>query len=119
MFSVKIGPTYEDASKIYKKDLEDAQPIIEKLTDLFLRINTTHQSELAATVHFATLSIQKELKDKPSETDVLNAVMEWKQRRKPSYDKTEVAKTIRNLASIGLLSVKPSNDLPVTEEVLA
>ena len=119
MFSVKIGPTYEDASKIYKKDLEDAQPIIEKLTDLFLRINTTHQAELAATVHFAALSIQKKLKDKPSETDVLNDVMEWKQRRKPSYDKAEVAKTIRNLASIGLLSVKPSNDLPVTEEVLA
>ncbi|MDP3297774.1 MAG: macro domain-containing protein [Thermodesulfovibrionia bacterium] len=117
MFSVKIGPTYEDANKIYKKDLEDAQPIIEKLTDLFLRINTTHQAELAATVHFAALAIQKELKDKPSETDVLNAVMEWKQRRKPSYDKTDVAKTIRNLASIGLLSVKPSNDLPVTEEV--
>jgi hypothetical protein len=30
----------------------------------------------------------------------------------------EVAKTIRNLASLGLLTVKPSKDLPIQEEVL-
>jgi hypothetical protein len=54
----------------------------------------------------------------PSEADVLNAVMEWKQRRKHSFDKAEVAKTIRNLASLGLISVRSSKDLPVAEEVL-
>jgi len=44
--------------------------------------------------------------------------MEWKQRRRPSFNELEVARTIRTLASLGLLSVKPSNDLPVQEEVL-
>lgn len=118
MFSVKTGPTFEDASKIYQKEIEESNIIIERLTDLFLRINTTHQAELASTVHFAALSYQKEHKEKPSETDVLNAVEDWKQRRTPSFDKTEVARTIRNLASLGLLSVKPSKDLPIQEEVL-
>ena len=98
--------------------LESAQPIIELLTDLFLRINTTHQAEIASTVHFTAEYIQKEQKDKPSETDVLKAVMDWKQKRRPPFDKVEVARTIRNLASLGLLKVKPSNDLPVYEEIL-
>jgi len=118
MFTVSPGPTFQDAIKIYKEEIQKAQPIIERLTDLFLRINTTHQAELAATVHFVAQSYQRHHKEIPSEADVLNAVMEWKQRRKPSFDKSEVAKTIRNLASLRLISVKSSRDLTVAEEVL-
>jgi O-acetyl-ADP-ribose deacetylase (regulator of RNase III)/uncharacterized protein YwgA len=117
MFSVSPGPTFQDAVKIYKKEIQKSQPIIERLIDLFLRINTTHQAELAATVHFAAQSFQKEHGETPSETDVLNGVMEWKQRRKPPYDRSEVAKTIRSLASLRLISVKSSRDLTVAEEV--
>lgn len=117
MFSVRPGPTFQDALKIYKEEIQKSQPIIEQLVDLFLRINTTHQAELAATVHFAAQSFQKEHRETPSETDVLNGVMEWKQRRKPPYDRSEVAKTIRNLASLRLISVKSSRDLAVAEEV--
>jgi transposase len=115
MEKVKV---WYDASKLYQKELDEVQPIIERLADLFLRINTTRQAELASTVHFAAQSLLKEHKEKPLETKVLEAVLEWKQRRKPSFDKVEIAKTIRNLASLGLISVKPSKDLPVQEEVL-
>jgi O-acetyl-ADP-ribose deacetylase (regulator of RNase III)/uncharacterized protein YwgA len=118
MFSIRPGPTFEDALKLYKEEIQIAQPVIERLTDLFLRINTTHQAELASTVHFAAQSYQKDHNQTPSEADVLTAVMEWKQRRKPSFERTEVAKTIRNLASLGLISVRSSKDLPVAEEVL-
>jgi len=118
MFSVKSGPTFRDTSKLYQKDLEEAQPVIERLADLFLRINTTRQAELASTVHFAAQSLHKDSEETPTENDVLNAVIEWKQRRKPSFERSEIAKTIRNLASLGLLTVKPSKDLPVQEEVL-
>lgn len=52
-----------------------------------------------------------------SENEVLNAVMEWKQRRKPSFNRSEVAITIHNLASSGLLTVKPIKELPVQEEI--
>lgn len=116
MFSVRTGPSFQDASLLYCEEIEKAQPVIERLTDLFLRINTTHQAELVSTVHFAALSYEKTRHNKPSETDVLNEVMEWKQRRKPAFDRIEVARAIRSLASIGLLSVSPSNDLPVEEE---
>jgi O-acetyl-ADP-ribose deacetylase (regulator of RNase III)/uncharacterized protein YwgA len=118
MFSVKTGLTYNDAQIRYKKVIEEYEPIINKLADLFLRINTTHQAELAATIHFAAHSLERERKSKPSETDVLKSVMDWKQKRRPPYDENEVAKTIRNLASIGLLSVTASKELPVSEEVL-
>lgn len=117
MFSVKTGPTFQDTSKLYKKELEEAQPVIERLADLFLRINSTRQAELASTVYFTAQFLQKEHGGKVSETDVLNAVMEWKQRRKPPFDKAELAKTIRNLASLGLISVKSSEDLPLQDEV--
>jgi len=117
MFSVSPGPTFQDAVKIYKEEIQKSQPIIERLIDLFLRINTTHQAELAATVHFAAQSYQKEHGETPSETDVLTGIMEWKQRRKPPHDRSEVAKTIRNLASLRLISVKSSRDLTVAEEV--
>jgi hypothetical protein len=47
---------------------------------------------------------------------VLRAVMDWKQRRKPPLDEKEVAWTIRNLAALGWLDVRASQDLPVAEE---
>lgn len=119
MFSVKTGPAFQDALKLYCEEIEKAQSVIEQLTDLFLRINNTHQAEIASTIHFVAQSYEKAHKQQPSETDVLNEVMEWKQKRKPSFEKSEVAKAIRNLASLGLISVKSSSDLPMVEEVLA
>ena len=116
MFSVKTGPTYKDAQIRYKKVIEEYEPVINKLTDLFLRINTTHQAELAATIHFAAQSIKREQNVKPTEKDVLASVMDWKQKRRPAFMEEEVAGTIRNLASLGLIDVKASNDLPVTNE---
>ncbi len=119
MFSVKTGPAFQDALTLYCEEIEKAQSVIEQLTDLFLRINNTHQAEIASTIHFVAQSYEKAHKQQPSETDVLNEVMEWKQKRKPSFEKSEVAKAIRNLASLGLISVKSSSDLPMVEEVLA
>ena len=118
MFSVKTGPTFKDAQIRYKKVIEENEPIIKKLTDLFLRINTTHQAELAATIHYSAQYLIKERKIKPSESDVLKAVMEWEQKRKPPFKEDEVASTIRNLASLGFLNVKPSVDLPIQKEPL-
>lgn len=110
MFIVEVGKTYIDALRLFEKDYLKEEPIIERLTDLFSRLNT-HQAELAATVHFAYHSMKLQDGDKPSEQDVLNEVMEWKKKHRPPYDKNEVAATIRNLAILGWLDVKPSNQL--------
>jgi hypothetical protein len=53
---------------------------------------------------------------KPSEVDVLNEVLEWKKKHRPSYDEAEVGSTIRVLAVLGWLDVAPSRDLPTVFE---
>jgi uncharacterized protein YwgA len=118
MFAVKVGPTFDDARKAYLSDLEKWESIIEKTADLFMRMQT-RQSEVVATVLFAANILANRKKEQPSEKEVLNEVMEWKQRRHPKLEDKEVADTIRNLAALRWLKVKPSSDLPISDEIIA
>ena len=79
-----------------------------------MRVNTK-QAEVVATVLFASRSIKSD-KEQPSEWDVVKKVMEWKQRRRPPLSESDIAYTVRNLASLGWLQVKASDDLPLPEE---
>jgi O-acetyl-ADP-ribose deacetylase (regulator of RNase III)/uncharacterized protein YwgA len=117
MFNVRVGRTYEDARKAYEKPLRQFEPAIEKTVDLFMRLDT-NQAELVATVLFAARSLERQKKRQPSEREVLSAIMQWKQKRRPPLKETEVASTIRNLAGLGWLKVTPSSDLPLSEETL-
>ena len=117
MFMVKPGPTFDDARKAYKHELEKWHEIIEKVADLMMRMRT-QEAEVAATVHFAAESLKGDGREKPSETDVLAEVMRWKQRRRPPLSEAEVALTIRNLGMLGWLNVRPSWELPVADEAL-
>jgi O-acetyl-ADP-ribose deacetylase (regulator of RNase III)/uncharacterized protein YwgA len=118
MFAVKVGPTFKDARKAYFSDLLKWESIIEKTTDLFMRMQT-RQSEVVATVLFAANVVANRKKEQPSEKEVLTEVMEWKQRRRPKLDDKEVAYTIRNLAALSWLKVKPSPDLQIPDEIVA
>jgi hypothetical protein len=115
MLAVKVGATFEDARKAYAAYLRKWEPIVEKTTDLFMRLNS-NQAEVVATVLFAARDLRKRKQDKPSEREVLDAVMEWKQRRRPPLDEPEVALTVRNLAALKWLQVKPSLNLPLPDE---
>ncbi len=115
MFAVRVGPTYGDAYRSYKKYLEKWEPIMEKVADLFLRMRT-REAEVAATIHFAARSLAEKGKEKPTERDVLDEVMQWKQRRRPPLSEAEVAENIRNQAALHWIDVKPSADLPLPEE---
>jgi uncharacterized protein YwgA len=117
MFVVKVGPTFADARKAYMNELARWEPIIEKTTDLFRRMQT-RQSDVVATVLFAANALANREKEQPSEAEVLTEVMEWKQRRRPKLDDKEVAYTIRILAALKWLKVKPSLDLPIPEEII-
>jgi O-acetyl-ADP-ribose deacetylase (regulator of RNase III)/uncharacterized protein YwgA len=118
MFAVKVGPTFADARKAYMNELAQWESIIEKTADLFMRMET-RQSEVVATVLFAANMLVNRKKEQPSEKEVLNEVMEWKQRRRPKLDDKEVAYTIRNLAALSWLKVRPSSDLPISDEIIA
>lgn len=117
MFAVQVGRTFQDAKKVYLEALNRWDPIIEKTADLFMRINTS-QAEIAATILFIAKSLQKSKGEQPTEREVLDAVMSWKQRKGPPLNEETVALSIRNLAALGRLDVKASADLPLPKEAL-
>jgi uncharacterized protein YwgA len=112
LFAIKVGPTFRDASKLYASELIQWNDIMDKVVDLFVRTDT-QQAEIAATVMFAARSLLREKKKRPTEEDVFEEVMHWKQRRTPPLDETSVASTVRNLAALGWLQVDASTNLPL------
>jgi hypothetical protein len=80
-----------------------------------MRVNTD-QAEVIATVMFAADVLKTESRSVPTETDVFDAVLRWKQKRRPPLDETRVASTIRNLGMLRWLNVKPDPRLHVPEE---
>lgn len=119
-FVIYPGPTYADAQKAYQADLERWKHLIDKVVDLFLRLNT-REAEVVATVLFAEHALREGLNrktadERPSENDVLNYVMEWKKPEDPPFPEERVANAIRNLAALGWMDITPSPDLPVLEE---
>ena len=65
MFAVKVGQTFSDARKAYMNELVQWEPIIEKTTDLFMRMQTK-QSEVVATVLFAANRLADRRKEQPT-----------------------------------------------------
>lgn len=118
MFEVCTGPTLPDATAAFRNEMAAWDSIIEKVADLFVRMNTA-QAETTATVLFAARSLAHARAERPAEREVLDEVMKWKQRRKPPLAEEEVARTVRNLAALGWLQVKASPDLPLQDEMLA
>jgi uncharacterized protein YwgA/O-acetyl-ADP-ribose deacetylase (regulator of RNase III) len=116
MFAVSVGPAMEDASKSYALELGEAEPLIARLTDLFMRMDT-RRAELAATVSYAARQLADELGRRPSECEVLTSILEWKMRRRPPFEESEIAETIRSLAALEWIQVEGSPDLPVVDEV--
>jgi uncharacterized protein YwgA/O-acetyl-ADP-ribose deacetylase (regulator of RNase III) len=117
MIKVLVGPIYEMAYKTYIADLRRWDPIIEKVSDLFMRVNT-QQAEVIATVVYVTKELESEKSERPTEREVVDAVMQWKQKRRPPLDVEEVASTVRNLAALSWLEVDASHDLPLPQDAL-
>jgi len=115
MFVVKTGPNYDRVRSSYAAVISQWSDVIDKTTDLFMRVNTD-QAEIIATVLFAARDLEQKHRTSPTEADVLEAVMQWKQKRRPPLDQETVASTIRNLGMLRWLNVKPSPDLPLPEE---
>jgi O-acetyl-ADP-ribose deacetylase (regulator of RNase III)/uncharacterized protein YwgA len=116
MFRYYVGPNFEKMKLKHKGVIEKYQKTINHTADLFARM-TTDQAELTTTIFYSAKELRKKNNRKSiSEKDVLNFIMDWKARRRPSLDKEEVATAIRNLAMLKWLKVNYSEDLPVIEE---
>jgi uncharacterized protein YwgA/O-acetyl-ADP-ribose deacetylase (regulator of RNase III) len=115
MFSVKPGPTYGDAAKTFRSELTQWESIINRITDLFLRMRT-QEAEVAATVHFTAETLADEDAGTVSEVAVLEEVKHWKQRRRPPLSDEEIAQAIRDLNLLGWIKANPSSELPLAQE---
>jgi len=110
MYRVLPGLEYSAVRNKYLREINEWNDLIDKTADLFLRLDT-HRAEIVATVLFVEREINKN--GEATEYDVLNKVMEWKIRRRPPLDKSEVAETIRNLGILGWFKLRPSVELPI------
>lgn len=115
-FIVAPGPAYAEAAKIWREDLSGWEDAIERVVDLFMRLRGTRQAEIAATVHFAAIELERETGASTSELQVFEAVKEWKARREQPPRDEEVAETIRHLNVLGWLRVTLSDELPVVDD---
>lgn len=115
MFLVKVGPNFNRIRQKYEGAFDRWAKVLDKTADLFLRVDTD-QAEIIATVLFAAREFALRQETPPSEKDVLQAVKQWKQKRRPPLDDLTVASSIRNLGMLRWLNVKASPDLPLPEE---
>jgi O-acetyl-ADP-ribose deacetylase (regulator of RNase III)/uncharacterized protein YwgA len=115
MFVLRTGPEFRAAEAAYQSYLTQWQDAIERVTDLFLRLDT-HQAEVAATVHFVAKKMAREGSASPTEWEVWQYIERWKKARLSSQ---EVARGIRNLAELGWLRVTHSPALPIDDELAA
>ena len=118
LIAIKPGPTFDAAQLAYSGDIAWWDDLIEKVVDLFIRINLD-QAEIISTVLFAADELRDHLGSIPSERQVVDAVMEWKRRRKPPIDEAVVAEWVRDLATLKWLRVKASNDISLASDALA
>ncbi len=114
-FQVSPGPTYKDARAVYLEHLKSWAPQIERVADLFLRLQAASDMEIAATAYF----VAKEMKlagEEVSERAIFNEVLDWKKRRRPPLNEEAVAENIRSLNLLGWITAEISPDLPIPEE---
>lgn len=110
MFEVFVGPTYGEVRNEVERQIVQYEPQIERIADLFLRMNSK-QAEIAATVHYAAVELGTRFKRRPSEWQVFHEVLNWKRKRKPPLDPKDIGAAIRNLAVLGWIDVDASSEL--------
>jgi hypothetical protein len=113
LLPLEPGPTLANAQKVYATELARWGDSIEQVVDLFMRLRTGRQAEVAATVHFASKALRASTGAEPTELEVLKSVRQWKERRNPPLKDAELALAIRGLNALGWLSIPASDSLPV------
>jgi O-acetyl-ADP-ribose deacetylase (regulator of RNase III)/uncharacterized protein YwgA len=116
-YVIRPGREYAKGVEAYREELNEWAAIIDRVTDLFMRFDTS-QAEIAATVHFAATRLVTRPKGaRPTEQQVFKAVQAWKMRRDPPLKDAAVARMIRNLNVLGWVDLEPSGDLPLPDHV--
>jgi uncharacterized protein YwgA/O-acetyl-ADP-ribose deacetylase (regulator of RNase III) len=116
MFEVRLGTTFDAAKRAFPDEIGRHELQIRRLADLFARMRT-RDAEVAATVHFAAAQLAAGADAAPSEHEIVDAVMRWKQQRRPAFDRAAVSEAVRGLNVLGWIQAQPSDDLTADPEV--
>jgi len=120
MFVTTPGATLEDAKKAYLHDLEQWEPAMDRVADLFLRLPSTSKAELAASVHYVADALANRKRAEGgaavTESELVDLVEQWKQRRTPPPSPDDILSAMRTLAFLRWIDVEPSSD---DEELLS
>lgn len=114
MLALKPGPQYADVAQTFQAELAQWESIINRVTDLFLRMDT-QQAEIAATIHFTTQALQRET-GFVTERAIFEEAKHWKQRRRPPLQDEDIAQAVRDLNLLGWIQAQPSPELPFAEK---
>ncbi|MDH4238500.1 MAG: macro domain-containing protein [Phycisphaerae bacterium] len=114
MTAIRVGPQYKTLKEQHKKIIQKYNNLVEKVTDLFIRIKNTNQAEEVSTVLFAIKKLRQESKrERIPEKEVFDYILQWKKSWNTDQKKVEVASAIRNLGMMQWISTDYSENLPV------
>ena len=117
MFEVKVGPAFMDAANFWRNELPEWRHITRRVADLFMRVDT-REAEIMATVHMAASDVLRREQRRPEFQEVVQEVMQWKQKRRPPLDENAVRKSTAALAMLGWIDVEASGELPAADPEL-
>jgi hypothetical protein len=109
MFEVRVGDTYRDAATRFRAEMEPWRESIERTVDLMSRMDK-NKAEVAATVHYTASALRNGMGRRPTATEVLVRVEQWKMRRKPPITRESIAEAIALLAMRGWINVELDNE---------
>ena len=111
MIEMRTSSALDDARTSYSDQLAKWSDLIDQLVDLVARFDTT-RAEIAATVHYASQDLSNQLGRNPTVTEVVDYVEDWKRRRSPKLERTDILRAVVGLGTRGWLQV----DLDETTE---
>ena len=104
MFVTTPGLTLEDAKVEFATELAQWESVIERVADLFLRLPTTRQAELASSVHYIAELLNERERIRGNITtvsEIVERVKRWKKRRSSPFRDQEILGAIQTLAFLG------------------
>ena len=117
MFVTTPGPTLRDAEAKFASELSEWESTIERVTDLFLRLPSTREAELIATVHYVVEQLSERDRCRGEVTtaqEIVEQVKRWKDR----LSDDEITGAIQTLAYLGWIDRRLLSEAAELDSVL-
>lgn len=113
---VKTGNKYQTYRDSILKKIQGYEDEIQRIVDLFSRVNSAVQAEEIGTILYALEVMTDTDKDFISEKAFYDYVLTWKEQWSTEQKRLSLANTIRELAAMNWIRLDYSAELPVENE---